>query len=70
MIGTVTDDRLWQTLQEKQQSFSYRMVASSFWPIVKEQVKMLPMIRRHRGKHKPEVLPAPSGSLLRARMAA
>lgn len=48
MVGAVTNDRLWQTLQEKQQGFSYRMIASSFWPIVKEQVMMLPMVRRPR----------------------
>lgn len=46
VVGTVTDDRLWQALQEKEQGFSYRMIASGFWPMVKEPVMLLPVIRR------------------------
>ena len=46
VIGAVTDDGLWQALQEKQQGFSYRMIVNGFWPMVKEQVMLLPMIRK------------------------
>lgn len=61
MVGTVTDDRLRQALQEKQQGFGYRVIASSFEPIVKEQGMPLPMVRkRPRSEHVPEVLPAQS----------
>lgn len=71
MVGAVTDDRLWKALQEKQQGFGYRMIAGSFWPVVKEPMILLPMVRkRPRSKHVPEVLTALSGSLLRARMPA
>lgn len=42
VVGAVTDDRLWQALQEKQQGFGHGMIASSFGPIVKEQMTLLP----------------------------
>lgn len=59
MVGAITDDGLWQALQEKQQGFSYGIIARGFWPIVKEQVMLLPMVRkRPKSKHMPEVLPA------------
>lgn len=59
MVGAVADDGLWQALQEKQQGFGYGMIAKGFWPIVKEQVMLLPMVRkRPRTEHMPEVLPA------------
>ena len=35
-VGAVTDDRLWQALQEEQQGFCHGMIASSFGPIIKE----------------------------------
>lgn len=41
-VGPVTDDGLWQALQEKQQGFGYGMIASSFGPSVKEWVMPLP----------------------------
>lgn len=59
VVGAVADDGLWQALQEKQQGFGYRMIAKGFWPVVKEQVVLLPMVRkRPRAEHMPEGLPA------------
>ena len=42
VVDAVTDDGLWQALQEKQQGFGYGVIASSFGPIVKEQGMPLP----------------------------